>query len=88
MSKTKENLVPSVGKSDIAKLSFESAVNELETIVSQMESNQLPLEQSLTSYKRGTELLQFCQKTLADVEQQIRILNESNQLQAYTDNND
>ncbi|MGZ8251006.1 MAG: exodeoxyribonuclease VII small subunit [Methylophilaceae bacterium] len=83
MSKTKET----VGLSS-ASISFENAVKELESIISQMESNQLPLEQSLTAYKRGTELLQFCQKTLADVEQQIRILNEANQLQTYTDNND
>ena len=69
-------------------LTFESALNELEAIVGTMESDQLPLNQSLSSYKRGTELLQFCQKTLADVEQEIQILNESSQLQPYTNNND
>ena len=63
---------------------FEAALSELETIISQMESGQMPLQQSLTSYKRGSELLSFCQKVLADVEQQIRILNEANQLQAFT----
>ncbi|MCB5186341.1 exodeoxyribonuclease VII small subunit [Methylobacillus gramineus] len=66
-------------------LSFEEAMAELESIVGQIESGQLPLEQSLTAYKRGSELLQHCQKSLADVEQQVRILNESNQLQPYTD---
>jgi exodeoxyribonuclease VII small subunit len=66
-----------------AKDTFESALKELESIVSQMESGQLPLEQSLTAYKRGTELLQFCQKTLAEVEQQVHILNSANQLQAF-----
>jgi exodeoxyribonuclease VII small subunit len=71
-----------------ADLNFEAAINELESIIGQMESGQLPLEQSLSSFKRGTVLLQFCQKTLADVEQQVRILNESNQLQTYADNND
>jgi len=83
MSKIKQN-----ADSGSADLSFESAITELEAIVSQMEANQLPLEQSLSSYKRGTELLQFCQKTLADVEQQVRILNESSLLQTYTDNDD
>lgn len=62
---------------------FEAALSELETIISQMESGQMPLQQSLTAYKRGSELLSFCQKALADVEQQIRILNESNQLQTF-----
>lgn len=68
-----------------AKITFESALKELESLVSQMESGQLPLEQSLSTYKRGAELLQFCQKSLADVEQQVRILNETNQLQPYVD---
>lgn len=57
---------------------------ELESIVGRMESGQLPLEQSLSAYKRGTELLQFCQKALADVEQQVRLLTEANQLQPFS----
>jgi exodeoxyribonuclease VII small subunit len=63
---------------------FETAMAELESIISRMESGQLPLQESLTAYKRGTELLGLCQKALADVEQQIRILNEANQLQTFT----
>ncbi|MCB5190339.1 exodeoxyribonuclease VII small subunit [Methylobacillus arboreus] len=66
-------------------MSFENAMTELESLVAQIESGQLPLEQSLAAYKRGSELLQHCQKSLAEVEQQVRILNESNQLQTYTD---
>jgi exodeoxyribonuclease VII small subunit len=68
--------------------SFEQALAELETLVSQMESGQLPLEQSLAAYKRGAELLQYCQKSLADVEQQVRILNETSSLQPYIQNDD
>ena len=73
---------------NIPPKSFESALSELETLVSQMESGQLPLEQSLAAYKRGAELLQYCQKSLADVEQQVRLLNEANTLQPYTDRDD
>jgi len=65
--------------------SFESALAELESIVAQMESAQLPLEQSLAAYKRGAELLQYCQQALAAAEQQVRILNESQVLQPYSD---
>ena len=66
-------------------LSFEAAMTELESLVAQIESGQLPLEQSLAAYKRGSELVQHCQQSLADVEQQVRILTESNQLQPYND---
>jgi exodeoxyribonuclease VII small subunit len=68
--------------------SFEQALAELEALVSQMESGQLPLEQSLAAYKRGAELLQYCQKSLADVEQQVRILNEASSLQPFIQNDD
>lgn len=65
--------------------SFETALKELEAIVAQMESGQLPLEQSLQAYQRGSELLQFCQKSLTEIEQQVRLLNENNILQPYND---
>lgn len=53
---------------------FESALAELENIVTRMEGGQLPLEQSLTAYKRGAELLKFCQAQLADAQQQVKVL--------------
>ena len=53
---------------------FESALAELEKIVVSMEAGQLPLEQSLAAYKRGAELLKYCQTALAEVQQQVKIL--------------
>lgn len=62
---------------------FELAYAELESIVARMESGQMTLESSLAAYQRGNSLLQFCQKSLADVEQQVQILNERNQLTPF-----
>jgi exodeoxyribonuclease VII small subunit len=56
---------------------YESALAELEAIVGAMESGQMPLEASLTAYKRGAELLQYCRQQLADAEQQVKILENS-----------
>lgn len=75
----------SVSPAITPELSFEEAVSELELIVTQMESNQLPLQEALGAFKRGSALLQHCQKTLTDVEQQIRILNESGELSPFQD---
>jgi exodeoxyribonuclease VII small subunit len=55
---------------------FESALAELEAIVAEMEAGQLPLEKSLMAYKRGAELLHFCQSALQDAQQQVRILED------------
>ena len=57
-----------------APASFETALAELETIVATMESGQLPLTESLAAYKRGAELLQYCQTALKDAQQQVQIL--------------
>ena len=62
---------------------FESALAELEKIVASMEAGQLPLEQSLAAYKRGAELLKYCQSALAEVQQQVKIL-EADTLKNFT----
>ena len=54
--------------------SFEAALTELESIVVEMETGQMPLEGSLSAHKRGTELLQYCQSKLQDAQQQVRLL--------------
>jgi exodeoxyribonuclease VII small subunit len=63
---------------------YEAAISELEAIVNQMESGSLPLEQSLSAYKRGAELIKLCQNALIEAEQQVRILSEDNQLSPFT----
>ncbi len=54
--------------------SFERALGELEQIVQRMESGSLSLEESLGAYRRGASLVAWCRKSLADVQQQVRIL--------------
>ena len=58
-------------------VSYEAAVQELEQLVTQMESGQLPLEQLLVGYQRGAQLLSFCRDKLAAVEDQIKVLDET-----------
>ena len=62
---------------------FEATIAELEAIVAQMESGNLPLDQSIKAYKRGAELLQSCQQSLTDAEQQVRILTDANKLATF-----
>ncbi len=57
-----------------APKSFESALDELEKLVSDLESGNLPLADSLAAYKRGAELLKFAQGELTAVEQQVKML--------------
>ena len=77
-----------MASTDKNTLDFESSLLELEAIVSQMESGNLPLDQSINAYKRGAALLQQCQKSLGDAEQQVRILNDANKLQSFATGDD
>ena len=61
---------------DRAPQTYEAALAELEKIVSSMEDGRMPLEQMLSAYKRGAELLKFCQAFLQDAQQQVKLLEE------------
>ena len=49
---------------DIAALSFEDALAELEKIVAELESGQAPLERSIEMYERGSKLKSHCEARL------------------------
>lgn len=55
--------------------SFDEALAQLETLIQTMERGELSLEDALASYKQGIELMRLCQSKLADVEQQLKILD-------------
>ncbi|MCW5619271.1 MAG: exodeoxyribonuclease VII small subunit [Nitrosomonas sp.] len=80
MAKASKNSVPP--PSDLPE-SFEAASTELENIVAAMEAGQMSLEASLAAYKRGAELLQYCQGQLQNAQQQVRIL-EDDMLKKFT----
>jgi exodeoxyribonuclease VII small subunit len=55
---------PAAAADDIAALSFEQALAELERIVAELESGQAPLEQSIERYERGARLKAHCEGKL------------------------
>ncbi len=59
------------------KKSFEDSLKELETIVSKLESGEMPLEESLLQFERGTNLYKECKDQLMAAEKKIAILTES-----------
>lgn len=73
-----ESSVPAPASANAAEAAppagFEAALEELETIVATMEAGDLTLEQSLSAYKRGATLLQYCQTALKDAQQQVKVL--------------
>lgn len=64
----------------IESQTFAQRIVALETIVRNMESGELPLEDALTAYADGMQLLQACQASLLQAEQTVLILNQQQQL--------
>ena len=57
--------------SDIAKLSFEDALKELDQIVRELEGGKGKLEEAIRSYERGDHLRRHCEAKLAEAQAKI-----------------
>lgn len=57
--------------------SFESSLEELESLVSNLEDGDLSLEESLKKFEEGTKLYKFCKNELGKAEKKITKLSES-----------
>ena len=57
-----------------APLSFEAGLAQLETIVKEMESGELPLERAIELFERGMKLSETCRKQLEEAETRVETL--------------
>ena len=58
------------------KFTFESGMDELETLVRDLENGALPLEESFQAYKEGVSLVQLCNEQIDRVEKEVRVLSQ------------
>ena len=56
---------------DIAKMSFEDALAELEEIVRTLEGGKGKLEEAITAYERGAQLKAHCEKKLKEAQAKV-----------------
>jgi exodeoxyribonuclease VII small subunit len=56
---------------DIAKLSFEEALGELEKIVGDLERGKVKLDDAIAAYTRGAQLKAHCERKLADAKAKV-----------------
>jgi len=66
-----ENAVPERPNADVDRLSFERAIEELETIVKRLEDGKVPLEESVSIYERGEVLKRRCEHLLRLAEARV-----------------
>ncbi len=58
----------------ISDMSFEEAMSELENVVRQLESGDVPLEESIRLYERGAALKARCEEKLKEAEEKVRLI--------------
>ena len=66
---------------------FEGSLQELESLVEQMEDGNLSLDETLQHFERGVQLTSLCQKALSEAEQRVEVLQSMVQknLQSFED---
>lgn len=57
--------------------SFESALQELESLVSAMESGNMGLEEMVTAFEKGQKLAKACTDRLNEVERRIEVIKKN-----------
>ena len=65
---------PQAAEIDVAAMSFEDALAELEKIVRGLEGGQLRLEDAIVGYERGAKLRRHCEAKLAEAEQRVQAI--------------
>jgi exodeoxyribonuclease VII small subunit len=64
---------------DVKTLSFERAIEELESIVKRLEDGKVPLEESIAIYERGESLKRRCEELLRQAEARVdKITTDAN----------
>lgn len=61
-------------ETQVAEMRFSEAVAELESVVRDLESGTLDLEDSIERYERGVALLEVCRSKLEDAQQRVTTL--------------
>lgn len=74
MSKTADNPISTL----------EGSLEELETLVAQLERGDDSLDDALKQFERGIQLTRTCQTALKEAEQKVKILTESGDLEEFT----
>ncbi len=64
-------------------MTYEKAIKRLEEIVSLLENNEIPLEDSINLFQEGVKLSQYCDQKLKNIQSQVAQIYENGQLKEF-----
>lgn len=65
------------------KMTYEEAIQRLEIIIQKLESNEIPLEDSLSLFQEGVELSHFCHSKLENIQKKVAQIYENDHLEDF-----
>ena len=65
-----------MSKNKEENITFEQAIEELENIINRLEEGDVPLDETIKLYEKGSELKDFCEKKLQSAEVKIQKINQ------------
>lgn len=72
-----------MNKEEMEKLSLEDAFEKVEATMSELQSDEIPLEESFHLYQEGMMLLKYCSDKIERVEKQVLAMGEEGELHEF-----
>ena len=66
-----------MSNTELEKLTFEEAMQELEKLVDSLDKGDISLDEAIAAYDRGSQLKDFCQKKLHDAKMKVETIQAS-----------
>ena len=73
-----------MSKNKEENITFEQAIEELENIINRLEEGDVPLDETIKLYEKGSELKDFCEKKLQSAEVKIQKINQKTKTKEIT----
>ena len=73
-----------MSKNKEENITFEQAIEELETIINRLEEGDVPLDETINLYEKGSELKDFCERKLQSAEVKIQKINQKTKTKEIT----
>ena len=80
MASGEETKKKETGENEDSSVDFEKSLSQLESLVEEMESGELTLEESLVAFEKGVALARTCKEALRRAEERIAQLTEDNSI--------
>ena len=66
-----------MSNTELEKLTFEEAMQELEKLVDSLDKGDVSLDEAIAAYDRGSQLKDYCQKKLHDAKMKVETIHAS-----------